>query len=149
MIIQTRNFGPLDIDESKVLAFPKGILGFPKSKQYILLGTTEGAVFGWLQSVDEPDVGFVVGNPFPLAQHYSFRITPGQCRDLGSDKTPRVQLLAIVNKVGNALTMNLQGPLVINMDNRIAAQFVMGDAKWNTRHTIKVLEQEVTAHATV
>ncbi len=147
MIIQSRTFDAVEIEDSKVLTFPKGIMGFPKSRRYVLLGTTDGAAFFFLQSVDEPDVGFVVGNPFTMGQHYSFKVTKAQHRELGSDTMPRVQYLAIVNKVGNTLTMNLQAPLVINLNNRLAAQFLLGDSKWGVRHTIKELEPEVV-HAT-
>jgi len=47
----------------------------------------------------------------------------------------------IVNKVGDTLTANLQGPLVINATTRVAAQIVISEKKYQTRHPILTLQR--------
>ena len=37
---------------------------------------------------------------------------------------------------GTAMTANLQGPLVINRDNRLGIQAVLTDSRWKTKHDI-------------
>ena len=37
MIIKTKVFGEIDLDESKIITFEKGILGFEDFKQFTLL----------------------------------------------------------------------------------------------------------------
>ena len=54
------------------------------------------------------------------------------------------QVFVIVNKVDQALTGNLQGPLVINTMNRTAEQFVLAERRWTTRHTLVELAQRAT-----
>ena len=37
---------------------------------------------------------------------------------------------------GSPMTANLQGPLVINRDNRLGMQAVLTDSRWKTKHDI-------------
>ena len=37
MEVQTSRFGPVDVDASRIIEFPRGILGFPKYKSYVLI----------------------------------------------------------------------------------------------------------------
>ena len=55
------------------------------------------------------------------------------------------QVLAIVNKRDEILTLNLQGPLVINVSNCTAMQLVLAEKKWTTRH--EIVRLETAAHA--
>jgi flagellar assembly factor FliW len=52
-------------------------------------------------------------------------------KDLGE-----ANVLVIVNKVQDTLTANLQGPLVIHAGTRAAAQIVISEKKYQTRHPI-------------
>jgi len=45
-------------------------------------------------------------------------------------------VFVIVNKVGDELTGNLQGPLVINTKSRVGEQLVLADKRWTTRHRL-------------
>jgi flagellar assembly factor FliW len=53
----------------------------------------------------------------------------------------------IVNKYDLALTVNLQGPIVVNLASRTAMQLVLVDKRWTTRHEIVRIasEQRVSA----
>jgi flagellar assembly factor FliW len=46
------------------------------------------------------------------------------------------QVFVIVNKVGDLLTGNIQGPLVVNVTNRKARQLVLSDKRFSTRHPL-------------
>mgnify|MGYP003497483790 CR=1 FL=1 len=63
MLIQTSRFGQLDVNRDRLIRFEEGILGFPKQKEYALIQTGDGSGFYWLQSVDTPDLAFVVSDP--------------------------------------------------------------------------------------
>ncbi len=55
------------------------------------------------------------------------------------------QVLVIVNRYGESLTGNLQGPLVINVDSRVGEQLVLADQRWSTRH--RLVDVGAAAHA--
>jgi len=46
------------------------------------------------------------------------------------------QTFVIVNKYDQTLTVNLQGPIIVNLTNHQAMQLVLADKRWTTRHEI-------------
>ncbi len=136
MDVRTTRFGVIEIAEDRVITFEKGLLGFPDRTRFCLLEPGEDACFFWLQSVDDPDLAFVITDPTLFVQDYQVPIRPEQLAALGIDKVEDSQVFVIVNKVEDNLTGNLQGPLVINTLSRVGEQFVLADKRWTTRHNL-------------
>ncbi len=65
MLIQTRRFGPLEVDDGRILSFKDGLLGFPQHRRFALIQTSPDPVFFWMQSVDDPTLAFVVWFQLP------------------------------------------------------------------------------------
>lgn len=136
MEVQTTRFGLVEIAEDRVICFPKGLLGFPGKERFCLLQPGDDALFFWLQSLDEPELAFVVTDPTLFYQEYSVPIRREQMAELGLEKLEDAQVFVIVNKVGQELTGNLQGPLVVNTLSREGEQLVLADKKWTTRQPL-------------
>ena len=100
MQVNTSRFGTVEVDDSRVITFPKGILGFPRFKQYVLIQPGEETYFFWLQSVDAPDLAFVVTDPSLFVTSYRVPLKPEQMMDLGMQSLDEAQVLVIVNKRG-------------------------------------------------
>ena len=65
MKLHTKNFGLLEIEEEKIIAFPEGIPGFEEEKEFVIINNEdEENPFCWLQSVNNPDLAFVITTPF-------------------------------------------------------------------------------------
>ena len=63
--------------------------------------------------------------------------------DLGLTTLETAQTFVIVNKYDQSLTVNLQGPLVVNLANHKAMQLVLADKRWTTRHeVVRLTSQE-------
>lgn len=135
MQVKTTRFGVVEIADDKVITFTQGLLGFPDHRRYCLLEPGEDACFFWLQSVDEPGLAFVVTDPALFFKEYEVPIRPEQAESLTIEKVEDAQVFVIVNKVGEVLTANLQGPLLINTLNLTGQQLVLADKRWSTRHT--------------
>ena len=58
-----------------------------------------------------------------------------------------LQCFVICNKVGEWLTGNLLGPIVVNAQTRLAQQVVLTEKKWTTRQPLLRLGSEVSAIA--
>lgn len=142
MEVRTTRFGVIEIAEDRVITFSKGLLGFPEQQRFCLLEPGDDACFFWLQSVDDPDLAFVVTDPALFISDYSVPIRPEQMRELELDRPEDAQVFVIVNKVDQHLTGNLQGPLVINTLNRTGEQVVLAEKRWNTRHPLIKVGQE-------
>jgi flagellar assembly factor FliW len=145
MNVKTSRFGVVDVDDRRIITFPAGLLGFSSYKRYVLLQPDDDAVFFWLQSVDSPELAFVVTDPALWVKDYQVPIRREQMEELNLAKLEGAQVLVIVNKYDSALTANLQGPLVVNTANCQAVQLVLAEKRWTTRHSIVELGE--LAHA--
>jgi flagellar assembly factor FliW len=145
MNVHTTRFGTVEVDEQRIITFPAGLLGFSSFKRYTLLQPDDEGVFFWLQSVDAPDLAFVVTDPSLWVREYEATIRREQMEELGMSKLDDAQVFVIVNKYDRSLTANLQGPLVVNISNREAMQLVLADKRWTTRHEIVQLSESVQA----
>lgn len=145
MQIQTTRFGMVDVDESRLLEFPAGLLGFSSYKTFALLQPDDNGVFFWLQSTESADLAFVVTDPALWIPDYQANIRKEQMEELGLTETGDAQVLVIVNKRDQSLTANLQGPLVVNSSNRRALQLVLAEKRWSTRHELVQLGEAAAA----
>ncbi|MHC5022828.1 MAG: flagellar assembly protein FliW [Planctomycetota bacterium] len=145
MDVQTTRFGTVAVADERRITFPAGLLGFSSYREYVLLQPDDEGVFFWLQSIEAPELAFVVTDPTLWIQSYEATIRREQMQELGLDKLEDAQVFVIVNKYDRALTANLQGPLVINVRSRQAMQLVLADKRWTTRHEIVQLGETVQA----
>ena len=142
MEIDSTRFGRLVIDDERVMTFPNGLLGFPDHARYALIQTGEENYFFWLQCVDEPNLAFVVTDPSIFFKDYEAPVREETRTELSVTDPSTVQCFVICNKVGDWLTGNLLGPLVINVRNRKGSQIVLTDKKWTTRQPLLKLQPE-------
>ena len=138
MQLDTTRFGRLDIDDQRVIHFPKGLLGFSSYRDYVLIESgdptrPEDNNFWWLQSVDLPELAFVVTDPNIFVPTYKVPIHAEQMQSLGIDRLDQAQVFVIVNKRQHTLTGNLQGPLIVNVARRRGEQLVLSDRRFTTR----------------
>jgi flagellar assembly factor FliW len=143
MEIESTRFGRLNVDDERVINFPKGLLGFPNHTRFALIQTGEENYFFWLQSVDEPNLAFVVTDPSIFFKDYEVPIREETQADLELANIDHAQVFVICNKVDEWLTGNLLGPIVVNAQNRQAQQVVLTEKKWTTRQPLLRLQSEV------
>lgn len=148
MQVKTARFGTVDVDENLVITIPDGLLGFPDDTTYCILRPNDEGAFYWLQSCDSPELAFVVTDPTMFVPEYAVPIRSDQASDLRIESEDDALILVIVNKVGDTLTANLQGPLVCNTEARVAQQLVLAEKRWTTRHLLMKLD-EAPQHAPV
>ncbi len=148
MRVQTTRFGAVEVGDDRLLEFPTGLLGFSSFTRFALLQPDEEGVFYWLQSVDSADLAFVVTDPSRWCEDYEATIRREHMDILELEHVDDARVFVIVNKYDEALTANLQGPLVINLRARRGMQIVLSDQRWTTRWEIARLQQQTAARAT-
>jgi len=141
MNIQTSRFGPLDVDDTRLITFERGILGFSDTARYALVQTGDESAFYWLQAVDREDLAFVVCDPRLFVPEYRVPVKAEELAPIGITDMDDAQVFVIVNKFDDVLTGNLQGPLVVNARTKQAKQLVLSDKKFSTRHPLMRLPQ--------
>lgn len=136
MKLETTRFGDVEIEQDRVITFPSGLLGFSSYTTFVLLQPDEQGVFFWLQSVETPDLAFVVTDPAMWVADYRANIRKEQMEEMALEDIEAAQVFVIVNKRDDVLSANLQGPLVVNVEKRLAMQLVLADKRWTTRHEL-------------
>ena len=136
LLIDTSRFGQLEVNRDRLIVFEEGILGFQSQHEYALIQTGEGSGFYWLQSVDARELAFVVCDPRLFLTDYQVSLKVEDLERIGINDPQEGQVFVIVNKVGDLLTGNLQGPLVVNVASRKARQLVLSDKRYATRQPL-------------
>ena len=143
MEIDTTRFGQMTVDNDRIIILPKGLLGFPNHTRFALIQTGQENYFFWLQSVDEPNLAFVVTDPNIFFKDYDVPVREETAADIELTDPQFLQVFVICNKVDEWLTGNLLGPIVVNAQNRLAQQVVLTEKKWTTRQPLLKLRTEV------
>lgn len=141
MFVETSRFGVVEMDETRIIVFEDGLLGFPQHKRFGLIQTNDDPIFFWLQSVDDPNLAFVVCDPLAFVPDYQAQIRGEELAALGMKDISDSQVLVIVNKVDGYLTGNLLGPLVIGASSLKGKQLVLADKRYDTRRRLMKLEK--------
>lgn len=143
MEILSSRFGRLSVDDDRIINFPGGLLGFPEHRQFALIQTSQENYFFWLQSVEDSTLAFVVTDPSIFFKDYEVPLREETRDELAISDAGTVQSFVICNKVGEWLTGNLLGPIVVNAENRLAQQVVLTEKKWTTRQPLLKLHADV------
>jgi len=135
--VATKAYGLIDVDERQKIVFPHGLFGFESLKDYLLLDA-ERQPFYWLQSMDVEQVAFILVNPFLFRPDYEVNISNEELAEIRIHSPEKALIFTIVTIPSDEspMTANLQGPLIINRDNRTGKQAVLSDARWRTKHDI-------------
>lgn len=141
MKINTRVFGEVEIAEEKIITFEKGIIGYPDLKKFTLIydeekGTEVGIRF--LQSVEEPGFAMPVMDPLFVKEDYNPTIEDELLKGLGDLDHDNLLVLvtATVPSDLTKMTVNLQGPFVINAKERKACQIIVDNDEYPVRYPV-------------
>jgi len=136
MKINSKPFGEIEIDEKEILNFPEGILGFEGYNQYIILRESDDAAFFWLQSLDDTDLAFVVINPLDVIEDYSPFVNDESLEIIEQPKEDEVGIICIVTipqDDPDKMSVNLQGPILVHKEKKLAAQFISDNENHHVR----------------
>ena len=82
MLIHTSRFGEVEVDQDRIMKFPKGLVGFSDESQYVLLDAGQDSYFWWLQSIEFSELAFVVTDPSYFVPTYKVPIRVEQMKEL-------------------------------------------------------------------
>ena len=138
MIVQSTRFGELEVSDEQILDFPQGLLGFPEEKQFALMEYKPDSPFYILQSLVDPDLTFLMINPFAFFNDYEFDMDDALMTEIGvtADNPPTVFNIATVKDKIENMTVNLAGPVLVNLRDRKAAQWVIEKTVFPTKYPL-------------
>ena len=147
MKIESTRFGTIEITEEDILRFPLGIPGFLNEKEFVLLPHGTDSPFSFLQSVKEPNLSFLLVDPFAFYKDYEFVLdeTLAKEMELTEDNPPRVWVIATIKENIRDMTVNLLAPIILNTKKREGRQIILEQSPYSIRH--KLFTESVGANA--
>ncbi|MBO4910707.1 MAG: flagellar assembly protein FliW [Lachnospiraceae bacterium] len=130
MFIKTKIFGDVEISDDKILTFEDGIIGFPDLKHFTLIHDEEkgkDAGIRYFQSIEEPAFAMPVMNPLMVCEDYNPQVSEEFLSSLGNISDENIVVLVTVTVPTDLtkMTVNLQGPIIINSDEKKGAQIIV------------------------
>ncbi|GAB6036520.1 flagellar assembly protein FliW [Fundidesulfovibrio butyratiphilus] len=135
-MIQSR-IGKLTIAPERVLHFPRGLIGFEQEREFTLVQIREDSPFLILQSMHDPRLGLLVADPFNFLESYDVVVGEPERKLLRIENIRQVLVLVTVTippGKPEETTLNLTGPVVINMKSRIGLQIPQVDPKYPSHY---------------
>lgn len=142
MKLDTKHFGEIDIEESKIIEFKEGIPGFSDLNRFVLLAEpsektdADGGLFYWLQSVDDSSIAFVMVNMVKYMPDYNPLVEADQIAGLGEFDPNKFLFynIAVLPEDIKEATVNLKAPVVINDETKQGKQVICTNEEYTVRH---------------
>lgn len=149
MKLTTKNFGEIEIKDSNIINFEEGIPGFSEDKKYAIIlnddlpkdlheTKVENSPLLWLQSIETPELAFVVLDSCSYYEDYDPKIVPEEIEILGEydPETFEVYNIVIIPENMKDMTVNLKGPIVINRKEQKGKQVIVVNEEYGVRHRV-------------
>ena len=140
MKFTTRIFGEVEIDDSKIIDFPNGIIGFPDLKKFTLMRDedSDANTIQWLQSIDEPNFAMPVMDPLIVCPDYKPIVDKTEVEVIGdlSEEDMLVLVTVTVPHDLTKMTVNLKGPFIINTKDMKASQTIIDNDEYPVKFPI-------------
>ena len=138
-VIETSRFGSIQYTADDVVTFAEGLVGFPEFESFVLIQHADDSQFRWMQSTDSADVAFLVVDPARFVEDYEPAVPDSLAESLSLEEdTPRLvyTIVSIPPGKPEEMTINLAGPIIINMESGRAMQVVIEDEQYAIKHRV-------------
>ena len=135
MTFNSTRLGRLEVPDDKVITMARPILGFERLTEFCLVEVDAIAPFLWFHSTQDPEVAFLVVNPLVFFPDYRIEINSQEIAELDVHgvETVETYVIATVPTEFEKMSVNLQGPLIINTANQLAKQLVLVNSDHKVR----------------
>lgn len=137
--LQSVLLGPLQIRADTIISFAAGLPGFAQLRDFALVETQRDDLV-WLQSVDLPELTFLLADPFALVAGFEVDIPASDLAAMGATDQRDALLVLVIAQLdgGQPTSANLQSPVVIDRDRRLGRQVVLPDSRYGMHHPITI-----------
>ncbi|RYG86186.1 flagellar assembly protein FliW [bacterium] len=135
--LEGTRFGAIAYDPADTITFSEGIIGFEGAHRFVTISAGERSPFLWLQSLDLPELAFLLADPDAFAPQYAPELPAGALATLGIASEAPYLLWTTANVPAGRprdATLNLAAPIVVNPISRRGAQIVLDGDAYNIRY---------------
>jgi flagellar assembly factor FliW len=146
MKIESPRFGTLVVEPSRIIDFPRGLIGFEDCKRFSLFHPEgDQPDYFILQSLDDAALAFHIADPAQFGFGHEIVLSDDEAADLALSDSDRRVANSAANPVahlvvvvmlskegpGQPVRANLNAPLIINLDTRRGLQHVFARLDYN------------------
>ena len=114
--------------EHEAITFQRGLPGLGQHREFSLYPIENNPLFYYLQSVNDPELGLILIDPFPCFPDYCLELHEQDKKEIELERKEDVLVFTTVTVLGEGnMTTNLSGPIVINAARRLAKQVIIPD----------------------
>jgi flagellar assembly factor FliW len=139
-------FGNIELDDAKAIVFPRGLVGFPDARRYVLLDAPSPGKVAWLQSLDVPELAFPVIDGSTVTGAYPDPPATKLANEAGLGGSDVALFIVVAVRKGKGLVANLLAPLVVDLEARSGAQVVLDPKRYSPTVTIGLSDEAPTPH---
>ncbi|GAB6192643.1 flagellar assembly protein FliW [Desulfocastanea catecholica] len=131
--INTR-FGEVEYDPENLLHFPAGLIGLPNLHHFIVMPNKKKGPLFWIQSVDDPDIAFVLTDPTNFFLDYQLTPEDFERQSLQLDKSDDCFILSVVTVPSDQkITLNLAAPILFAPKTNRAIQVIVENSNYSSK----------------
>jgi flagellar assembly factor FliW len=135
--INTMRFGELEYTDSDLVVLTKGLIGFESLHDFIIVNRENSRPFVWLQSVENSAIAFPIVDPLFFKPDYKVQLQSSELSEIGVTDAEKARIFVIAtipHGVPENSSINLLGPIVVNVESRIAIQIALTDSDYPTKY---------------
>lgn len=138
MEIKTRDFGDIAAKAEDLIKFTEGLYGFEDHTEYLILKDDPEDDILYLQSAENPDLSFVLIDPYSIINWFNPVLSEEDLKDLKVKNESELKFLviAIIKEELKDSLVNLKSPIAINPELKIAKQVIVQDLSYPLRYEI-------------
>lgn len=136
MLINTKHFGAINIEDEHIILFKDGIFGFCNHHRFTIIH--ENSAFCWLQSIDDINVVLPMITTALIFSEYKPEVRDDLISRIGelTDEELVVYTVVVIPSDIEEMTTNLKAPIVINNKTKKGIQVILEDDKHHIKHNL-------------
>ncbi|MEQ8190869.1 MAG: flagellar assembly protein FliW [Candidatus Eremiobacterota bacterium] len=134
----TTRFGEIEVSSDNIINFPRGLVGFENYRNFVIDITLWRGIFGWMQSLDDPAIAFIITDPTLFCKNYEITLNDSdqQIIDYSEHAKLEAYVIVVVNKEEKIITANYFAPIVINRNSNKGKQIILEGSDYKIRYEL-------------
>jgi flagellar assembly factor FliW len=135
MLIQSRYFGEIEVDDNTIITFEEGIFGFSNYHRFAIIYDNE--FFCWLQSVEDKEVALPMIQTTMIFTDYCPEVDDNMILKIGELNQEDLLIYTIVVVPENIenMTTNLKAPIIVNTKTNKGIQVILNE-EYEVKHNL-------------
>lgn len=139
MVIETKNFGDVEVDEKNIYEFEYGLPGFEDLRKFTIITDDSGekkAPFCWLQSLEKPEISFIMMDVYNIVPDYNPLVYDDDLESIGEIEGDNLLIynIVVIPQIVSKMSVNLKAPVVINLTTKKGRQVIVKNDDYQIKY---------------